>query len=129
MNYKYSGNCWCICPWEKIIQKNSWLGLISISKVGNYFQVEHIDPKLLIREAVAGYPNDRSRTSLAVSFIQGLKISVLIKVRSDGTSCPKIFTSYPVNKSQELHLGVAHDARKPILSSNDTHKPKRVSTI
>jgi hypothetical protein len=116
-------------PWEKIIQENSWLGLLSVSKFGIYFQVEHIDPKLLTHKVVVGCPNDRSRASHTVSVVHGLKISVLIKVLSDGTSCPKIVTGYPVNRSQALSLGVAHDVRKPILSSNDMRKTKPVSNI
>ena len=78
---------------------------------------------------VVGCPNYRSRASLAVSFVHGLKISALIEVLSDGTSCRIIVTIYPVNRSQALRLGVAHDVRKPILNSNDIHKPKPVSTI
>jgi hypothetical protein len=41
MSYKYGRKCYFICPWEKIIQENSLLGLLSVSKPGNYIQVEH----------------------------------------------------------------------------------------
>jgi hypothetical protein len=78
---------------------------------------------------VVGCPNERSRASLAVSFVHDLNILVWIKVLSDGTSCPKIVTVYPVNRSQAIRLGVAHDARKQILNNNDMRKPKPVSTI